>query len=95
VESNDAISLSLRTQTYQLQTVTQCQKNVINVSAGEECRIALLDDGRLKELYMERNSATSHVGNVYKGKSPTSSPPFRRLRRFRHRPERVFAHARF
>src|SRR6266508_923253 len=41
---------------------------LINVSEGEECRIALLDDGKLEELYMERTSATSHVGNIYKGK---------------------------
>ncbi|HEY0007085.1 MAG TPA: ribonuclease E/G, partial [Tepidisphaeraceae bacterium] len=47
---------------------------LINVSAGEECRIALLEDGRLKELYMERTSATSHVGNVYKGKVTNVEP---------------------
>src|SRR3954467_15553468 len=41
---------------------------LINVSEGEECRIALLEDGRLEELYMERTSSTSHVGNIYKGK---------------------------
>src|SRR5260370_11445818 len=41
---------------------------LINVSEGEECRIALIEDGRLEELYMERTSATSHVGNIYKGK---------------------------
>src|SRR3954466_15982482 len=41
---------------------------LINVSEGEECRIALVEDGRLEELYMERTSSTSHVGNVYKGK---------------------------
>src|SRR3954454_18648346 len=41
---------------------------LINVSEGEECRIALLDDGRLEELHMERTSATSHVGNIYKGR---------------------------
>jgi ribonuclease E len=41
---------------------------LINVSEGEECRIALLDNGRLEELYMERTSATSHVGNIYKGR---------------------------
>src|SRR5947207_3503967 len=41
----------------------------INVSEGEECRIALLnDDGKLDELYMERTSSTSHVGNIYKGR---------------------------
>ncbi len=41
---------------------------LINVSTGEECRIALIQDGRLEELYMERSSNVSHVGNVYKGK---------------------------
>jgi ribonuclease E len=41
---------------------------LINVSQGEECRIALVEDGRLEELYMERTSATSHVGNIYKGR---------------------------
>src|SRR4051794_7106134 len=41
---------------------------LINVSEGEECRIALLDDGKLEELYMERTSSTSHVGNIYKGR---------------------------
>src|ERR1700758_4974560 len=41
---------------------------LINVSEGEECRIALLEDGKLEELYMERASSTSHVGNIYKGR---------------------------
>ena len=41
---------------------------MINVSEGEECRIALVEDGALEELYMERTSSTSHVGNVYKGR---------------------------
>src|SRR5262245_6644062 len=41
---------------------------LVNVSEGEECRIALLDKGKLEELYMERTSSTSHVGNIYKGK---------------------------
>ena len=41
---------------------------LINVAQGEECRIALLNDGRVDELYMERTSAASHVGNIYKGR---------------------------
>src|SRR3954463_800030 len=41
---------------------------LINVSEGEECRIALVENQRLEELYMERTSATSHVGNIYKGR---------------------------
>src|SRR5215468_1474665 len=47
---------------------------LINVSAGEECRIALLDNGKLQELYMERTSSTSHVGNIYKGKVTNVEP---------------------
>src|SRR5512136_3074883 len=41
---------------------------LINVSQGEECRIALVENGRVEELYMERSSSTSHVGNIYRGK---------------------------
>ncbi len=40
---------------------------IINVTAGAECRIAILQEGRLEELYIERQSAESHVGNIYKG----------------------------
>jgi ribonuclease E len=47
---------------------------LINVSQGEECRIALIEDGRLEELYMERSSATSHVGNIYKGRVANVEP---------------------
>jgi ribonuclease E len=48
--------------------VSMKKELLINVSEGEECRIALLEDGKLEELYMERASSTSHVGNIYKGK---------------------------
>ena len=47
---------------------------LINVSEGEECRIALLEDGKLQELYMERTSSTSHVGNIYKGRVTNVEP---------------------
>src|SRR3954470_2163958 len=47
---------------------------LINVSEGEECRIALLDEGKLEELYMERTSSTSHVGNIYKGRVTNVEP---------------------
>jgi ribonuclease E len=47
---------------------------LINVSEGEECRIALLDNGHLEELYMERTSSTSHVGNIYKGRVTNVEP---------------------
>jgi ribonuclease E len=47
---------------------------LINVAEGEECRIALLDNGKLDELYMERTSSTSHVGNIYKGRVTNVEP---------------------
>src|SRR5829696_6416732 len=47
---------------------------LINVSEGEECRIALMEDGKLEELYMERTSSTSHVGNIYKGRVTNVEP---------------------
>ncbi len=47
---------------------------LINVSEGEECRIALVENGRLDELYMERTSATSHVGNIYRGRVTNVEP---------------------
>src|SRR5665213_3423641 len=47
---------------------------LINVSEGEECRIALVEDGKLEELYMERTSATSHVNNIYKGRVMNVEP---------------------
>ncbi len=47
---------------------------VINVSAGHECRIAILDDGRLEELFIERDATQSHVGNIYKGRVTNVEP---------------------
>jgi ribonuclease E len=41
---------------------------LINVAESEECRIAVMEDGNLEELYVERASLTRYVGNIYKGK---------------------------
>ena len=43
------------------------QEMVINVSQPEECRIAIVEDGVLEELYVERAGQDSYVGNIYKG----------------------------
>jgi ribonuclease E len=40
---------------------------VINTVQREECRIAILESGRLEEIYIERAAAENHVGNIYKG----------------------------
>ncbi|MEY2612534.1 MAG: Ribonuclease [Planctomycetota bacterium] len=47
---------------------------LINVSQAEECRIALLEDGILEELYTERTSQNNWVGNIYKGKIVNIEP---------------------
>jgi len=47
---------------------------LINVSQSEECRIALLEDGQLEELYTERTSQNNWVGNIYKGKIVNIEP---------------------
>jgi len=41
---------------------------LMNVSEPEETRIAILEDSVLQELYVERTSAGSQVGNIYKAK---------------------------
>jgi len=41
---------------------------LINVAESEECRIAVVEDGSLEELYVERVGLNSRVGNIYKGK---------------------------
>lgn len=47
---------------------------MINVSAGTECRIAILNDHRLEEFFIERDSSQSHVGNIYKGRVTNVEP---------------------
>ncbi|MBN1492125.1 MAG: Rne/Rng family ribonuclease, partial [Phycisphaerae bacterium] len=47
---------------------------VINVAEGDECRVAILTDGRLEELFIERTSSQSHVGNIYKGRVTNVEP---------------------
>ncbi len=47
---------------------------LINVADGDECRIAILHQGRLEELFIERASTESHVGNIYKGRVVNVEP---------------------
>jgi len=43
------------------------QEMLINVRQPEECRIAVVEDGVLEELYIERTAQDNYVGNIYKG----------------------------
>src|SRR5215468_4082167 len=47
---------------------------LINILQPEECRIAILENGVLEELYVERTSHESYVGNIYKGKIVNIEP---------------------
>src|ERR1700693_3040770 len=47
---------------------------LINVMQPEECRIAIVEDGGLAELYVERTSQESYVGNIYKGRIVNIEP---------------------
>ncbi|MEO1497469.1 MAG: Rne/Rng family ribonuclease [Planctomycetota bacterium] len=47
---------------------------LINVAQSEECRIAIVEDGVLEELYIERSSQDNYVGNIYKGKIVNLEP---------------------
>jgi ribonuclease E len=42
------------------------QEMLINVAQPEECRIAIVEDGVLEELYVERAGQDNYVGNIYK-----------------------------
>lgn len=50
-----------------LESMNMKQEMLINVSQPEECRIAIVEDGVLEELYIERSNQDSYVGNIYKG----------------------------
>src|SRR3954454_9581581 len=54
--------------------ISMAKEMLINVSEGEECRIALVEGGVLEERYLERASSTSHVNNIYKGKVVNVEP---------------------
>ena len=41
---------------------------LINVAESEECRVVVVEDGSLEELYVERASLDNYVGNIYKGR---------------------------
>jgi ribonuclease E len=47
---------------------------LINVLQPEESRIAIVEDGVLEELYVERTSQEAYVGNIYKGRVVNIEP---------------------
>ena len=47
---------------------------LISTVLGKECRIAIVENARMEELYIERASSASHVGNIYKGRVTNVEP---------------------
>jgi len=47
---------------------------LINTVEGQECRIAIVSDDGLEELHVERSTAASHVGNIYKARITNVEP---------------------
>jgi len=47
---------------------------IINYVPGDECRVAIVEDGKLEELNSERFSAASRVGNIYVGRVMNVEP---------------------
>ncbi|MDR2345270.1 MAG: Rne/Rng family ribonuclease [Planctomycetaceae bacterium] len=43
------------------------QEMLINVRQPEECRIAVIENSQLEELYVERTTHDNYAGNIYKG----------------------------
>lgn len=50
------------------------RKLVINYTPGEECRVAVVVDGKLDEFHSERFDQVSHVGNIYVGRVTNVEP---------------------
>ena len=63
---------------------------LINVKQPEECRIAIVEDGVLEELYVERTSHESYTGQHLQRthRQPRAGDPGR-VRRFLGRPQRL------
>ncbi len=47
---------------------------LINVLQPEESRIAVLEDNKLEELYIERKSVEAYAGNIYRGRIVNLEP---------------------
>lgn len=51
------------------------QRMVINYVPGEECRVAVVENGRLEELHAERmDGPSNHVGSIYVGRVENVEP---------------------
>lgn len=49
-------------------------KLLINYVPGEECRVAIIEDGKLQEVHAEQHGKANRVGNIYVGKVMNVEP---------------------
>ncbi len=57
------------------QSTRDVTQMIINYVPGEECRVAIVDKGRLEEFHAERlDGPSNHVGNIYVGKVMNVEP---------------------
>ncbi len=47
---------------------------IINYVPGEECRVAVVEDGKLEEYFVEKFASASRVGNIYVGRVANVEP---------------------
>ena len=47
-------------------------KELIISASSHERRVAIMEEGQLVEIYIEREKEFALVGSIYKGKSPAS-----------------------
>jgi Rne/Rng family ribonuclease len=66
-EPNKAADSPKHTPQKQQPKIGNGKEMVINAASVDECRIAVLQDRKLEEFFVERSSSVSHVGNIYKG----------------------------
>ena len=50
------------------------KKMLVNMSDPDECRVAVVEDGQLAELFIERATSEHYVGNIYKGRVENVEP---------------------
>ncbi len=50
------------------------KRMLVNFSDPDECRVAVMQDRELEELFIERTSTEHYVGNIYKGRVENVEP---------------------
>ncbi len=52
------------------------KKMLINMADPEECRVVVVDDGQIEDVFIESADGDHYVGNIYKGRVDNVEPSF-------------------